>query len=485
MDATISPLQVYKAKDFNGLTTHNHLVNAYLREPHKMDGILAYAFGITGNSVMNLLTSGLGNTVYMGEKEFTWDLYGKTERSIEVIEDTTDGGATPGYGGTIFRVTFAEKLFEVTDNLVSDDGTQVRVQYEPVQNAVGWVYGLQLTDPDVSKFLDPTQVVTGARFSKDYSTVEEYSIKGGGVSYNTPFKLKNQLTTLRKQYGVSRNAAKGAMIIEMPDPFNPKKKTKLWTKLAEWNAMGEWMREIDRMLIYSIYNKNSQGIITLKGENQRPVFHGAGFRQQIAPANVRYYTQLTYALLDDFLTDLSYAASAWGGDHKFVALTGKMGLKEFHRAVVEEMRGQGITVTNSGTFIAGEGQELTFQGQFTTVKFLNGIELTVKEFNPYDDLVRNRKLHPVSKKPIESYRFTILNFGRKDGASNIRKVALEDSENVMWHVAGSTDPYGGVVKGINSMRSSSIDGYQVHMLEECILQVQDPTSCGELIMDVD
>src|SRR5690606_859177 len=98
-DTLISPLQDYKTKNFSGLTEHNHLVNAYLREPHKMDGILAYAFGITGNSVMNLLTSGLGNTMYIGEKEFTWDLYGKTERAIELIEDSTDGGVTPGING--------------------------------------------------------------------------------------------------------------------------------------------------------------------------------------------------------------------------------------------------------------------------------------------------------------------------------------------------------------------------------------------------
>jgi hypothetical protein len=484
MDTLISPLQVYKAKDFSGFTEHNHLVNAYMREPHKMDGILAYAFGITGNSVMNLLTSGLGNTMYIGEKEFNWDLYGKTERAIELIEDCADGGVTPGINSTRFRIKFAEKLFEVTDVLKSDKGTFVRVQLEPYQDAVGWVYTVQMIDPDPTKYIDPDDVLAGARFSKYFSSVEEASIKGGGVSYNSPFKLKNQLTTLRKKYGCSRNAVKGVMVIEMP-VAGTNKKTRLWTKMAEWNAMVEWQREIDRMLIYNIYNKNAQGVITLQGESQRPVFHGAGFRQQISPANVRYYSRLTYALLDDFLLDLSYAANAWGGDHKFVALTGKMGLREFHRAVVEEMRGAGITVTDKGTFIAGEGQELVFQGQFTTIKFLNGIELTVKEFPPYDDLVHNRELHPISKKPLESYRFTFLNIGRKDGVANIQKVALEDSENVMWHVAGSTNPYGGVVKSISTQSSSSIDGYEVHMLEECILKVADPTSCGELIMVID
>jgi hypothetical protein len=115
---------------------------------------------------------------------------------------------------------------------------------------------------------------------------------------------------------------------------------------------------------------------------------------------------------------------------------------------------------------------------------MNGIELTVKEFSPYDDIVANRALHPLTKKPIESYRFTILNFGRKNGKANIRKVAMKDSEMAMWHVSGSTDPYGGVANSINTQKSSGIDGYEVHFLAQCGIMVEDPTSCGELILRI-
>ena len=79
---------------------------------------------------------------------------------------------------------------------------------------------------------------------------------------------------------------------------------------------------------------------------------------------------------------------------------------------------------------------------------------------------------------------SILNFGRKNGRSNIRKVAMKDSDMAMWHVNGSTDPYGGVAKSISTMRSTGIDGYEVHFLCQCGIMVEDPTSCGELIMRV-
>jgi hypothetical protein len=482
----VSPLQVYQSRDFNGLAESNHLSNAFLTEPEKVGSILAYAFGIQENNVLSLLTGGIGNTLYVNNREYEWDLHSQSDKAIEVSATSPDAtNPMPGYGGQPFQVVLAEKWFEVTDVLVADDGaTQARVMYEPEPFGSSYIYTLQNVSSNPKAFCDPEFLSIGARWSKEWSSVEEYSGKGGGHGFSTPYKLRNQLTTLRKTYKVSREAAKAVMVIELYDPADPSKKTKLWTKLSEWTAMAYWYRELDKSFIYSKYNKDDKGYVKLQGENKRPVYHGAGFREQISPANKRYYTKLTYEILDEFLLDLSYAASKWGGEHKFVALTGKMGMREFDRAIKAYAAGNNITVTDNGTFITGKGDELGFTGYFKTVSFMNGIELTVKEFEPYDDLIRNRELHPITKKPIESYRFTILNFGRKNGRSNIRKVAMQDSDMAMWHVCGSTDPYGGVAKSINMQRSSGIDGYEVHFLSQCGLMVEDPTSCGELILRV-
>jgi hypothetical protein len=360
----------------------------------------------------------------------------------------------------------------------------VRVVDAPIIVGNFYKYRVQLVDTD-KDFIDPAMLAVGKQASKLYSTVEEYSIKGGGTSYSTPVELINQLTTLRKHYDVSRNAAKEVMIVELRHPEDPSKSTKLWTKLAEWTAMAQWQKEIDRSMVYTQFNSSPVGTVEIKGESQRPVYHGAGFRQQISPSNVQYYNSLSYEILDDFLLKLSYSANVWGGNTNFVGLTGKMGMREFNRAVTDKQQALGITVTDKGTFIAGDGQNLTFQGQFTTIKFLNGVVLTMKVFDPYDDKVHNRLLHPVSLQPIESYRITVLNFGARNGANNIRKVCLAESENAMWHVSGSTDPFGGVVKSMSTMKSSSRDGYRCEYLAECGLQIQDPTSAGELILSLD
>ncbi len=480
----ISPLTVKQSMDFKGLSEYNHLVNAYLAEPEKVGSILAYAFGKQDNNVLTLLTGGVGNTKVINSKEYEWDLHSENERSIMASVTSPDGGATPGLNRIPFRIYLEENWFDSSDVLVTDDGTQIQVVSEPYQEGNAFVHTVVLVDPNKS-FLDPSNIAQGARFSKDYSMVPEYSAKGGGAGYQTPIKLRNSLTTLRHTYKVTRNAAKTVMVIELPNPENPSETTKLWTKHAEWTQMSAWYRELDKSYIYSTLSKDSDGYHTLQGENRRPIITGAGLRQQIAPSNRQYYSKLTYEILDQFLLDLSYSANKYGGNTHFVALTGKMGMRQFDDAIKDHARGNNITVTTSGTFITGTGDNLDFDGYFKTVHFLNGVSLSVKEFAPYDDITRNRTLHPKTLRPVESYRFTIINFGTDaKGDSNIRKVALADSEMMMWHVAGSTDPFGGVAKSTSTLRASGIDGYEVHFASECGIMVSDPTSCGELILKV-
>jgi hypothetical protein len=128
---------------------------------------------------------------------------------------------------------------------------------------------------------------------------------------------------------------------------------------------------------------------------------------------------------------------------------------------------------------------LTLGGQFTTYKGLNGIELTLKHFPLYDNPVYNRKLHPTTGKPLESYRMTFLDFGRRDGEANVRKVVRKDREMVMWYTGGSVAPGAGHAKSITTLRSNAKDGYSVHFLSEQGIMILDPTTSGELVCDAE
>ena len=310
------------------------------------------------------------------------------------------------------------------------------------------------------------------------SAYEEYSEEADIINYNTHIELHNHLTTVRLSYDITGSAHSTVLAVGITDAKTGKT-SYLWSDFQEWKAMREWYKRMERQLVYSKYNANQDGTVDLMGSNGRPVYIGAGLLQQIAPSNRRYYTRLSADLLEDFLFDLSYNILG-SSERKFVAFTGEMGLREFDRVMKE--KASTFTVVDS-KFITGSGQELVLGGQFTTYRMTNGIELTVKHLPAYDDTIHNRKYHPITGKPLESYRFTFLDFGSRDGEANIVKVVRKDRELAIWHTGGSVTPGAGYGKSVSTLRSNAKDGYSVHFLGEVGIMVRDPRACGELIME--
>ena len=323
-------------------------------------------------------------------------------------------------------------------------------------------------------------MLPGKQVSRLASAYEEYSEEADILNYNTQFKMRNHLTTVRLSYDITGSAYSTVLAIALKDPKTGKS-SYLWADFQEWKALREWKKREERLLVYSKYNAKPDGTTDLMGTNGRPVYIGAGLLQQIAPANKRYYTELTPELLEDFLFDMSYNMLGTN-ERKFVALTGEMGMREFDRILKERASGFNLVDTK---FITGSGQELTLGGQFTTYKMTNGIEMTLKHFPLYDNITYNRKLHPITGKPLESYRFTFLDFGTRDGEANIVKVARKNREFVMWNTSGSVAPGQGYGKAVNVVRSNAKDGYAVHFLGEVGIMLRDPRECGELICDAE
>jgi hypothetical protein len=483
---SINGLQLYKTKWHSGLTQSNHLSTAYLTEPETISTVVTRIFGMQGANPLQYLTSGMGRSTELGNREYDWNLQGDDEKAI-AVKIGVDGGGTGGAyvaGDTsvglnrqTFRVVFDEKWFANQEVLVADDRDyRVRVMEDPYYNGSGWVYTLKLTNPDPAATMDPSLLAAGKQFSKEYTTVPEFST-GGNTTFSAPFKMRNHLSTLRKSYTITRSAATDVLIIQLADPANPGKKSTIWTRYAEWEAMAQWYREIERNYWYSTFSANASGVTDMLGNNGLPVYEGAGIREQIAPANQRFYTTLSETIIRDFLIDLSYNVLP-ESSRNFMAFTGEYGFAEFDKAM--RNAASQFTLVDS-KFVTGSGNTLSLGGQFKTYMGLNGTKITLKHLPLYDNTVINRQLHHNTGRPIESYRFTILDFGVTGGESNIVSVHKKDSKQIMWHTAGSIDPYGNTAKTVNTMRSDNLDGYSVHMLSECGIMVKNPLACGELI----
>lgn len=483
----LNSLQLYRTKWFSDLVDENMLANALLTEPYKVSTVLSYIFGrFDQGNIIDYITNGSGKTITVENRQYEWNVMIEHDKAISIRDAKIDNTAVqstdvPGINQQPIQLWLEEKWFGPGAILEFDDKEfQVRVIGQPWQDGNEWVYTVVVADGQPESYIPPSLLATGKQVSRTGSAYEEYSDEADIVNYQTPFKLRNHLTTMRMTYDITGDAYSSVMVIAIRDP-KTKKSTFYWSAYQEWVALRQWYERLDRMTMYSKYNADSKGVVHLQGTNGRPVYIGAGLLQQISPANRSYYTTLTLDTLDTFLTDLSYNILGQG-ERKFIALTGEMGMREFDRVLRAKATSFSLVDNH---FVSGSGQELVLGGQFVTYKGLNGIELTLKHFPIYDNPVFNRKKHPKTGKPLESYRMTFIDFGNRDGESNLRKVVRKDREMVMWHVAGAVAPGSGHSKSITTLRANAKDGYQVNFLSEQGIMLGDPTTSGELICDAE
>ena len=490
----LNGLQLYRRKTASGLTDQNMLANMLLTRPYEVSTVLSMIFGgYNGEmyNVLDFLTTGLGRVkmIETDNREYEWPVEIDTDKAIPVMKaqwagvdiDTSSVSTdTPGLNNTPITIWLAEKWFGPGAILAFDNRNyQVRVQGAPFQDGTDYVYTVVMADGNPTSYVPAQQFATGKKVSREGSAYEEGSEEADIVNYAAPFKLRNQLTTMRLTYDITRSAATDKMIIAYKNP-QTNKESYMWTDYQDWKALRQWYETMDRFMVYSKYNARPDGTVKVMGTSGRPVYTGAGLKEQISPANKRNYTKLSASILEDFLFDLSYNKLG-KGERKFVALTGEMGMKEIDRVLKDKASAYNLIDTK---FVTGSGQELTLGGQFTTYKMLNGVELTFKHFPWFDNTVYNRNLHPVTGRPASSYDMMFLDFGLRDGDSNVKKVVKRGSENLMWYVGGSIAPGMNMAKSINTLRSNAKDGYSVEFLSESGIMITDPTTCGELHCDI-
>ena len=478
---TISDLQISTGQWHSGLTQASHLSNFFLTEPTIASQIVTRVYNKYNGfqNALSFLTTGLGRTQEVDNIVYRWPLMGDSEKAILVTGNFSDGGSTPGIAFTTFRVKMAEKWFALGDVILPDNPDYAaRVMEEPYQSGSDFVYTLQLVTTDATLYMPSALITAGSQFSKEYNIVEhDYSRTSGETHYATPFWMQNYLTTFRKQYSVTGAAMNKVLVISLLDPKSGKS-ANTWVRYAEWEFWKQWMDEIERALVYGKSNVASNGITNMKGASGNVIYSGAGLEQQIAPANKRFYTSLTEKAIRDFMDDLSFNGTE-KGPREFVAICGRQFMNLFDIAMKNSASRFTLVDTK---FITGSGQELTLGGQFTTYVGLNGDKITLKECPLYNEVVRNRQLHPQTGKPAESYKATFFNFKLNgNGESNIVKTYHKGREMSTTYIEGLASPFG-MKKGSTS--SSPVDGYDFIALSECGVMLKDPTNAGQFVLDV-
>lgn len=484
----ISKLQTLDPKDWTGLTTDNHLGALYMQQPQLVSEVIEHIYKVNlgGDDVVSFMNQ--FPVMYIDDDvPFDWLLQGADEKNIPLLgaykSDYSTAPTKAGIARSTFFMEFGERLFEQTDVIVGEKTElyRLRIVADPVSRGTSWIYEVQLVTGDDTLFVPADELTAGKRWSKDYSLVEQtLSKRGGGVVHTSPFRMRNWLSMIRKQYTVPGNMIRKGE--NKPLAFawvdQDGKKITSWLGKLDWDFLTQFRRERARLLMYGDANKLPDGTFGNVGESGYEIRSGYGLYAQVAPSNLFYYNSFDL----DWLTEIALGLSVGKlpeDERRFVLSTGEYGAYAFHKAVQDKASGWSPNFNQDR--ITMSGNKMAYAGQFMKYVSVNGIEFEVMIDPMLDNPVRNKIQHPDGGL-ASSREYNLWDFGTANGEANIQRVALKGDEEIYKYIPGMRDPftpYNNLTKP--GMAATSVDGYEVHKMFIGGVRVKNPMRTMRII----
>lgn len=479
MAQRISPLQMYEAKDWAGLTTKNHLASIYQVEPQFASKLVNRIFQVNNQIDLDTYLNKFQPMYLDTDDDFKWLLQGYGDKNVPLVEArlTLTGSAIsatdePGKNFTRFYVVFPERYFSDTQIIVGEDHElyPLRIVSEPISEGSLSVYEVELMTGDPDLFMPYEKLQSGKRFSKNWSPVSDtLSVKGGTPNYTSPFQMVNTFSMMRMMDKRPGN------MISRPVAFSwigeNGKTMSTWMQYADYQFERQFRKQKSKMLMYATSNKASDGTYKQKDVSGYEIKQGAGIKQQMESANVAYYNTFSIEWLTEMLLDISVNRLD-ETDREFVLLTGEWGMYQFHKAL-QNYSQLYTPIRNESRIKSVGGNGLQYNGQFVEYMGPQGVKVTLMHDPTKDDIERNIIRHPDGGL-ANSYVYDILDMGKvSNGTPNVRKVYVKGADDVLGYVPGLRNPFTPDLK--NSMMANSVDGYEIHRMTQCGAMVQDPT----------
>jgi hypothetical protein len=500
MSASLGNFQVFESQSWSGLTTKNHLGSIYKINPQKASGMITKLLAYNYAPTLDTMLSKFPVKYFDTDDEFTWDLIGSMERNYPLVEARVNGNVVlvgdvnVGAGGELIELVFEERAFHDVNVIVGEKNEvyPLRVTDEPQADGSGqFTYKVELMG-GVINGMPGSELISGKRFSKDFSPVEDtLSIKGGDIGFSSPIALRNEFSAIRMQHTAPGNMKARALMLPF-EYVNPKtNKTEMhsaWMEHVEWKFEYEFAMEKSRLLMFARTNRDENGDYYNIGKSGHVIKMGSGIREQMEVSNTVYYNDFSIKFLTNMLTELSEGKLSMDERH-FVLRTGERGAVQFHEAVKADASGWlNIGFDNTGTqaiYKATSNLNPNAYGagfQFVEWCAPNGIKVTLEVDPFYDDKVRNKVLHPKGG-VAESYRYDILDIGTKDGEPNIQKAMVKGQEDIRKWEYGLRNPFPSAPEF--AVMSNAVDGSTYHRAAMGIgAFVRDPSRTASLIPSI-
>ena len=482
MATGLNGMQIKTVKHVNGKHGDHNLLSRLLNiKPAKLSTAMHQMFASKelyskSNVLQNILAGVKGSDEIITSKTYEWELEGARRKPLVCLEKVTTD-TKPGLGG---RRSFEIKLDEGFWNESTMINPQnpnhvVQITAAPRRSGSGWIYEVVLVTEDASEFFPLEYLVPGQKWVKMASLVGEAADKGGGVELHSTVAFEGYMNHYRKEFDVTDYVGEQVLQIELKDSNGKMQKT--WLPFIEAKFFKEWYREIEEWTWRGKRGKH------LKQGNGRAVSSAAGIQEQLKYSHREYYSTFTANLVEEYLGDIWFGrVSPNSTERNIKAFTGEYGMKAFHKALSGDLGRSGLvknieTYTNSVNDPVHKNS-LEYGHQFTRYNMVNGGSLELIHNPIYDDPHQNGERDSLTGLPIESQRFTFLDFGGENGSSNVKTVRVKDSYQYQC-INGLQSPSGKTAWGASANAKAS---YQMVLQEQCAVVITDPSNCGELIL---
>ena len=493
MAGKLGKFQMVGFQHWKGLTKENHLGSAFLTAPQKatnlMVQLLAYQRGKTLDTFLNQFPV----REFEDDSEYTWDVIGSSRRNIPLVEARDENGTVVtlesgmvGVGTAPFYLVFAEDWFADGEYIVGNlnELYQFRVLGDPRMEGTNAVYKVELAGGNTTG-CPAERLLAGERFSIEAAFVEkELSRKVGDIRFSTPVSMRNEWSSIRIQHKVPGSMLNKKLAVGIPIVKDGKKDVKnMWMHVVDYEVEVQFSEYKNNALAFGRSNRNANGEYMNFGKSGNVIKTGAGLYEQMEVANTMYYNTFSLKLLEDALYELS-AAKLDFGDRYFVIKTGERGAIQFHKAVLNAVSGWTQFVTDGNAAIIKKtssnlhSNALSAGFQFVEYLAPNGVRVKVDVDPYYDDVVRNKVIHPNGGVAM-SYRYDIMYIGTMD-QPNIFKCQIKGQPEYRGYQWGPfRNPFTGASN--NPYASFDEDAAVIHKYATLGICVLDPTRTMSLI----
>jgi hypothetical protein len=401
-------------------------------KPHMFENTLMRIYSaqsrfFTGKTLLGMTGAKSFGTKEIDTEVYRWKLQGAEYKCGRIVENLEAGNLAPGLNGTTFRFKLAPDMVYMYPDVVFPEDPEYPIQIVegPIYDGTGNIYLGRLQGDRPERYLPPYLLEIGREFSKVWTSVpSEYNEWFGTQQYPNSFMLESQVGAFAQKLTITDKALREQGRLGIDFMVDGKVVKKFWP-MAEAKMWDELYQSMEAQMWYG-----KKETVAGPGQNSYWQKTGPGIREQLKDGNTEYYNgPLTETRLKDYLMSIFFGKED-EQNRKVVAVTGTLGSILFHDMLAAEASSFLTLDTNFIDRVSNgtAGKHLAFGAQFTHYRGPEGIEVTLLKNPMYDSTRYQKRKHPIyTEMPIDSARFTFLDFGSSGGENNISMLKVKDT----------------------------------------------------------